>query len=64
MGAWEFLVTAVEWTALGLVLVLMGWAAIERARLRHQWLRLRHHLDGTRAPFDWCIATSVLAGCV
>lgn len=54
---------AVGWAAAGLLL-LMGWAAIERAQLRRLWLRLRHELDERREPFDWCMATAVAAGLV
>lgn len=55
---------AVGWAAAGLLLLLMGWAAIERARLRRQWLWLRRELGENREPFDWCMATAVAAGLV
>jgi hypothetical protein len=64
MGIWEFLVKTAECVAAGSVLLLMGWAAIERARIRRRWLRLQGEVAGKSAPLDWYLATSVLAGCV
>jgi hypothetical protein len=58
------LLVAVEWIAGASVLWLMGWAAIERARLRRQWMRLQPEFDGRNGRVDWCVATAVAAGCV
>jgi hypothetical protein len=63
MSMWN-LVEAAGWMAAGFVLLLMAWAARERARLRREWMRLHRELDDKRAPFDWCMATAVAAGCI
>ena len=64
MGTWNLLVNVAEGVTTTIVLWLMGWAAFERARLRRQWLARHRELDGKSAPFDFCVATSVVAGCL
>jgi hypothetical protein len=62
MSTWEFVVDTVEWLAIVPLLLLLWWASIERARLRHQWLKMQSELPEKGAPYDWCVAASVLAG--
>jgi hypothetical protein len=62
MSTWEFVVDTLEWLAMVPLLLLLWWASIERARIRHQWLKLQMKLSEKGAPYDWCVAASVLAG--
>lgn len=62
MSTWEFVVDTLEWLAMVPLLLLLWWASIERARIRHQWLKLQMKLPEKGAPYDWCVAASVLAG--
>jgi hypothetical protein len=63
MSVWNA-VQAIGVAAAGLLVLWMCWTAIERARLRRQWMRLPRRFDDPRAPFDWCVATAMAAGCV
>jgi len=62
MSTSDLLVHAAVWLAGVVAAALLRWSAIERARIRRQWLRLQHELDGKGAPFNWCVATTVVAG--
>ena len=64
MSTWELVVDTVQWLAAVPLAALLRWAALERARIRRQWLRLQDEPDSRGAPFNWCVATTVVAGCV
>ena len=64
MSMWELVVDIGQWLAAVPGAALLRWAAIERARIRRRWLRLADELDGRGAPFNWCVATTMVAGCV
>ena len=42
MGAWGFVVDVVGSVAVGLLLIALGWAALERGRIHHQLARHSH----------------------
>ena len=49
------------------MIVILGWAAVERARVHRQWYALRRELSrdvvAARSK-DWCMAVATVAGCV
>ena len=62
MGVWEFVEDAVRAIAIALLLLTLGWTAIERGRVHRQWAGQR----GTHksASVDWWVATSAVVGCL
>lgn len=61
MGAWGFLVDVVGPVAVGLLLIALGWAALERGRIHHQLARLRSGKDAAAHAGGWR-AKRLLAG--
>jgi hypothetical protein len=47
MGAWEVLAGMLEPVAVGLLLIVLGWAASERARIHRQLAQLRRVSGGS-----------------
>ena len=50
-----------------LVLLTLGWAAIERGRVHHEWREVRRRLQSDRPAgvvVDWGIAMSAMVGWV
>ena len=64
MSAWPFFVDVIEVTVAILLMLLLGWAAIERGRIHREWVRLQRDLRGKVAQsIDWCMAMAAAAGC-
>jgi len=50
-----------------LVLLILGWAAIERGRVHREWTQVRRRLQSDRPAgvvVDWGIAMSAIVGWV
>jgi hypothetical protein len=64
MSAWPFFVDVVGIAVAILLLLALGWAAIERGRIHRDWVRLRRD-RGWKAgqSIDWCMAMAAAAGC-
>ena len=64
MGAWEIFVYAVGLVVTSLLLVVLRWAALERAKAHREWAALQRELGEKGPPvIDWCVACAI-AGCV
>ena len=64
MSAWPFFVDVIGIAVTILLMLLLGWAAIERGRIHREWVRLQRDLRGKVAQsVDWCMAMAAAAGC-
>ena len=64
MGTWPFFVDVVEVAVTILLMLALGWAAIERGRVHREWVRLQRNVSGKVAQsVDWCMAMAAAAGC-
>ena len=64
MSAWPFFVDVVGTAAAILLLLALGWAAIERGRIHREWVRLQRDPGWKVAQsIDWSMAMAVAAGC-
>lgn len=49
------------------MIIILGWTAVERARVHRRWHALRRALSTDVAAArstDWCMAVATVAGCV
>lgn len=49
------------------LLIVLGWAALERGRVHRRWARLRDRVrndTATALVLDWCMAAGEVAGWV
>jgi hypothetical protein len=64
MSAWTFFVDVVGMAVTILLMLALGWAAIERGRIHREWVRLQRDLGWKVAQsIDWCMAMAAGAGC-
>lgn len=64
MSAWTLFVDVVGLAFTGLLMVALGWAAIERGRMHREWARLQRTLgQKVVQSIDWCMAMAAAAGC-
>jgi len=64
MGAWEFFVSAAGLVVTVLLLMVLRWAARERAKAHREWAALQRERGKKGRPvIDWCLAWAI-AGCV
>ena len=64
MSAWAFFVDVVGMAVTILLMLALGWAAIERGRIHREWARLQRELGWKVAQsIDWCMAMAAAAGC-
>jgi hypothetical protein len=64
MEAFAFMVEVLSVLGIGLVLLTLGWAAVERGRVHRAAVRLRrkeNKVESLRAV-EWWIATGTLVG--
>ena len=52
---------AFEVAAAGIVMLVLGWAAIERGAAHRLWAELSERRD---ASFHWCAAMGAAGGCL
>lgn len=64
MSAWALFVDVVGLVFTGLLMLALGWTAIERGRVHRQWERLRRE-SGEKVvqSVDWYVAMVAAAGC-
>jgi hypothetical protein len=64
MSASPFFVDVVGMAVTILLLLALGWAAIERGRIHRDWVRLRRDRGWNAGrSIDWCMAMAAAAGC-
>ena len=64
MSAWPFFVDVVGIAVTILLMLSLGWAAIERGRIHREWVRQQRDLGRKVAQsMDWCMAMAGAAGC-
>jgi len=64
MSAWALFVDVAGLVFTGLLMLALGWAAIERGRVHRQWERLRRESGETVGrSVDWYLAMAAAAGC-
>lgn len=64
MGTSEMFVCAVGLVVTLFLLVVLRWAALERAKAHREWAALQRKLGEKGPPvIDWCVAWAI-AGCV
>ena len=64
MSAWTLFVDVVGLVFAGLLMIALGWAAVERGRVHREWARLRRALgQKVVQSVDWCMAMAAAAGC-
>jgi hypothetical protein len=64
MSAWALFVDVVGLVFTGLLMLVLGWAAIERGRIHREWARLRRESgQNVVQSVDWCMAMAAAAGC-
>ena len=64
MSAWALFVNVVGLVFTGLLIVALGWAAIERGRVHREWARLQRAVGSkVSQSLDWSMAVAAAAGC-
>ena len=63
MSAWTLFVDVVGLVFAGLLMLALGWAAIERGRVHREWARQRALGQKVVESIDWCMAMAAAAGC-
>lgn len=64
MSAWPLFVDVVGMAVTILLMLALGWAAIERGCIHRDWVRLQRDPGGKVAQsIDWCMAMAAAAGC-
>ena len=59
MNTWDLVEDGLGLAGAGVVLIVLKWAAGERARVHRQWAR-----SPSGRAIDWCIAMGSAVGCL
>ena len=64
MSAWPVFVDVVGMAVTILLMLVLGWAAIERGRIHREWVRLQRD-PAWKFPrsIDWCMAMAAATAC-
>jgi hypothetical protein len=61
MGSWALVFAIAEFFGTLILILILQWASVERARVHRQWAQQRRTC---RAPVDWYVTLSLAVGCV